>query len=89
MKRVIIKLSGKVQGVCFRRFSQQKANALGLTGYAKNEDDGKVSILLQGGSDAVDRFIDWVESGVPMARVDDLLVEDDEADDIYLDFSIL
>ncbi|MCG9696951.1 acylphosphatase [Shewanella sp. Isolate11] len=89
MKRVIITVSGKVQGVCFRRFSQQQALTLGLTGYAKNNDNGKVSILLQGGGDAVDKFVAWVETGVPQARVDDLLIEDDEADDIYLDFSIL
>jgi acylphosphatase len=88
MKRVLLTISGKVQGVCFRRYSQQKAQELGLTGYAKNLDNGKVSILLQGGSGAVDRFIAWSDVGVPQSRVDDILVEEDEADDIYLDFSI-
>lgn len=88
MKRVLLTISGKVQGVCFRRYSQQKAQELGLTGYAKNLDNGKVSILLQGGSGAVDRFIAWSDAGVPQSRVDDILVEEDEADDIYLDFSI-
>lgn len=88
MKRVLLTISGKVQGVCFRRYSQQKAMELGLTGYAKNLDNGKVSILLQGGSAAVDRFIAWSDEGAPQSRVDDVLVEEDEADDIYLDFSI-
>ncbi|MCE9678386.1 acylphosphatase [Shewanella sp. AS1] len=88
MKRILVTISGKVQGVCFRRFSQQKALDLGITGYAKNRDDGKVSLLLQGGRDNVDKFLAWVEHGVPQARVADLLIEEDEADEIYLDFSI-
>ncbi|ABO23495.1 acylphosphatase [Shewanella loihica] len=88
MKRVLLTISGKVQGVCFRRYSQLKANELGLTGYAKNLEDGRVLILLQGGGLAVDRFIAWSEQGSPQSVVDNVLVEEDEADEIYLDFSV-
>ena len=89
MKRVLLTITGKVQGVCFRRYCQSKALEFGLTGFAKNLDNGAGSVLLQGGSAAVDRFILWSNEGSPQSQVDNVLVEEDEADDIYLDFSIL
>ena len=89
MKRVLINVTGKVQGVCFRRFAQSKANALGITGYVMNIDNGSVNILAQGAYHAVDNFIEWCKDGVPQAQVDKVYVEEDEENEIYLDFSIL
>lgn len=88
MKRVLIKITGSVQGVCFRRFALQKAQQLGLTGYVENQDDHSVRVLAQGSFPAVDNFIQWCHLGSPQAEVDQVLVEEDEADEIYLDFSI-
>ena len=39
-------VSGKVQGVGFRYFSQMKAVQYGVTGWAKNLSDGSVEMLL-------------------------------------------
>ncbi|BDM63957.1 acylphosphatase [Shewanella sp. NFH-SH190041] len=89
MKRVVIYITGHVQGVGFRRATQAKANALRLTGYVINRADGQVEILAQGGFPAVDELINWCWNGVAGAQVSNVLVEDDEADDIYLDFSIV
>jgi len=89
MKRVLINVNGKVQGVCFRRFALSRAQELGLTGYVSNIDDGSVNILAQGAFPAVDTLIDWCHIGSPQAQVTRVLVEEDEADEIYLDFSIV
>ncbi|MBO2663060.1 acylphosphatase [Shewanella algae] len=88
MKRVLLTVKGKVQGVCFRRFTQQKAQSLGVTCYVRNKEDGSVEVLAQGAFPAVDHLIAWCEQGPPQARVDGVYVEEDEADEIYLDFSI-
>ncbi|MFQ6371418.1 acylphosphatase [Shewanella sp. YIC-542] len=88
MKRVMITMSGKVQGVGLRRSALQKAQALGVTGYVCNLDDGRVRILAQGAFPAVDQLIHWCEIGPVTAQVDSVFVEEDEADEIYLDFSI-
>ncbi|MDF0534271.1 acylphosphatase [Shewanella yunxiaonensis] len=88
MKRVMITIRGKVQGVGFRYSALQKANALGVTGYVSNMDDGSVQILAQGAFPAVDQLIAWCETGPANAKVDNVFVEEDEADEIYLDFSI-
>ncbi|QFU25259.1 acylphosphatase [Shewanella eurypsychrophilus] len=89
MKRVKINVQGKVQGVCYRRFTLAKAKELGLTGYVSNCDDGSVSILVQGAFPAVDNLIDWCHDGPPHCRVSNVFIEEDDADEIYLDFSIV
>ena len=89
MKRVIINVEGRVQGVYFRRFAQSKANELGITGYAMNDANGSVNILAQGALPAVDSLIEWCHIGSPQAQVDKVYVQEDEQDEIYLDFSIL
>ncbi len=41
-------IRGRVQGVGFRYFAQNAANALGLAGYARNLDDGRVEVYAVG-----------------------------------------
>jgi len=39
---------GRVQGVGYRYFAQKAATGLGLTGYARNLDDGRVEVYAAG-----------------------------------------
>ena len=41
-------IRGRVQGVGYRDFAQRAATALGLTGYARNLDDGRVEVFVVG-----------------------------------------
>ena len=41
-------VSGRVQGVGFRYFVQQKATVLGLNGWTRNLDDGSVEVYATG-----------------------------------------
>lgn len=41
-------IRGRVQGVGYRAFAQRGAQALGLTGYARNLDDGRVEVYAAG-----------------------------------------
>jgi len=54
MKQVAAKrwlVSGRVQGVGFRFFAQAKATELGLTGWARNLNDGRVEVYATGALD--------------------------------------
>ena len=75
-------VSGKVQGVFFRASARDRAQALGLRGFAKNLPDGRVEVLAAGDDAAIDELAAWMREGPPMARVDDLErmpARDDEA----------
>jgi len=56
LRRVRLTYVGTVQGVGFRWTSQRVARELGLTGWARNEYDGSVTIELQGTSAQISQF---------------------------------
>ena len=62
-------VSGRVQGVFYRAATRQRAQELGLTGYARNLADGQVEVLVCGESGAVDDLCAWLWEGPPNARV--------------------
>lgn len=69
-------VQGVVQGVGFRYHTQQQAQALGITGYVCNLDDGNVEIIACGEHDAIERLMFWLKKGgPPNARVDRVLRE--------------
>jgi len=47
---------GRVQGVGFRYFAQRAAAGLGLTGYARNLDDGRVEVYAAGAEDKLSQL---------------------------------
>jgi DnaA family protein len=61
---------GRVQGVWFRRSAADRALALGLSGEARNEADGSVTVLAHGAAGAVAELLAWLWVGPPGARVE-------------------
>ncbi|WP_371327835.1 MULTISPECIES: acylphosphatase [Dickeya] len=67
---------GLVQGVGFRYHTRQHAQALGITGYVRNCDEGSVELVACGEAQAIEQLIDWLKcGGPPYARVDKVLIE--------------
>ena len=69
MKCVHIKVYGIVQGVFFRKFTQQKANQLGVKGYVRNAGDRTVEIEAEASSETIDSLISWCHHGPERAVV--------------------
>ena len=63
---------GRVQGVGYRWFVRELAESLGLTGWARNRDDGAVEIEAEGTAQALDEFARRLKDGNPAARVDSI-----------------
>lgn len=68
-------ISGRVQGVGFRYFTQKNASALGLKGWVKNLPDGRVEVMAEGPNEKVDELIKKCKQGPPSSYVKDLKVE--------------
>lgn len=62
-------VSGNVQGVCYRAFTQEQAQARGVTGWAKNLPDGRVEALLSGERSAVEATLEKLHEGPALADV--------------------
>ena len=56
-ERVTVFVRGHVQGVGFRWWTRARALELGLVGYARNLDDGRVEVLAQGPTEAIDAMV--------------------------------
>jgi len=69
MKRVRLTINGKVQGVFYRKSAHAKATALGLSGWVKNLENGRVMAEVQGEPYGVEQFIKWCHQGPDRARV--------------------
>ena len=69
-ERVHIFVSGKVQGVFYRKYTEKKAKELGLLGWCKNLSDGRVEIVAEGEREKLDKLAEWAKTGlnVPHAQ---------------------
>jgi acylphosphatase len=68
-------ISGRVQGVGFRYFVEDRALAEGVHGWVRNLADGRVEVLIEGDRESVDRVESAARRGPPAARVDDVVTE--------------
>ena len=87
-RAVQVRVTGRVQGVSFRVWTQAEARRLGLAGWVRNERDGSVSALLVGPGEAVTTMIERLHSGPPGARVVDVQVEEAEIGEPLAGFCI-
>lgn len=87
-KAVHVLVSGRVQGVGYRQVCRSTARQLGLVGWVRNLPDGRVEAFAQGGSDQVDRLLEWLWIGPSSARVvgveSDVVAEDLTLTDFFI-----
>jgi acylphosphatase len=76
MRRVSLHVTGRVQGVFFRRETRREALKLGLAGFVRNEPDGSVYLEAEGDEKAVGSLIRWCRRGPELARVEDVRAEE-------------
>ncbi|HUH60012.1 MAG TPA: acylphosphatase [Candidimonas sp.] len=69
LETIMVRITGRVQGVGFRIATVRHAHMLGITGWVRNAPDGSVDALLQGPHDQIDRMLSWLHVGPPGARV--------------------
>lgn len=78
-KAVRVRIEGRVQGVWFRAWTSEQAQARGLRGWVRNRRDGSVEALFAGEAQRVDEMVAACRQGPPLAQVREVTVN--EADD--------
>jgi acylphosphatase len=65
-----LSINGRVQGVFFRAWSKEQADALAVRGWVRNRPDGHVEAHVEGEQAAVERMIEKLRRGPPAAEVE-------------------
>ncbi|XP_074845617.1 acylphosphatase-2 isoform X1 [Carettochelys insculpta] len=71
LKSVDYEVFGRVQGVCFRMYTEDEARKMGVVGWVKNTRQGTVTGQVQGPEDKVNAMKSWLSKvGSPSSRID-------------------
>jgi acylphosphatase len=87
-RTVRVRITGRVQGVAYRFWTERNAAALGLDGWVRNRRDGTVEALFSGADEAVFDMLRRCWEGPPAALVD-LVAIVEEGGAAPLGFSVL
>ena len=87
-RRLSAIVSGRVQGVNFRWFVRGHAERLGLTGWVRNLQGNRVEVVAEGQEDRLKELVRILQQGPPMASVDDIMVDWEQASGEFRIFSI-
>ena len=82
-------VTGHVQGVAYRTYTQEAATGLGLVGYVKNRDDGTVEVLAQGFPDTLKEFVEYLHEGSLLSQVEGVAVDWRTPHKTFAEFSLL
>ncbi|MBF0328668.1 MAG: acylphosphatase [Nitrospirae bacterium] len=86
--RAHLYISGRVQGVYYRGFTEELAESLGLAGWVRNLHDRRVEAVFEGEKTVIEEAIRKCRSGPPASHVTGIDVSWEEKLEGFRDFSI-
>ncbi|TVQ50595.1 MAG: acylphosphatase [Saprospirales bacterium] len=88
MQTIRLLISGKVQGVWYRKSTLAKAKEFNLQGTVRNLEDGRVEVIASGSKDKVNQLVDWCKRGPDLAEVESIELKEIE-DQFFSEFKVL
>jgi len=76
MKTLRLYILGTVQGVLFRKFIEENANIIGVRGFVRNLDDGRVEAVIEGTDEKVLQMLEICKTGNAHSRVREVQVQE-------------
>lgn len=86
--RATLTITGRVQGVGYRYFTLQKARHLHLNGFVQNRPNNQVKCIVEGDTDIVKEFLEYLHEGPPLARVERIEVQWDDYTNQFSGFEV-
>ncbi len=87
-KSVRLFITGSVQGLFFRQFVKDNAVKNNVRGFARNLEDGKVEIFLEGNGENVDVMIEICKRGSPHSQIRNVEIKEEKFQD-FKEFKVL
>ena len=87
--RAHLYVSGRVQGVNYRRDTRREALRLGLTGWVRNLPDRRVEVVAEGEEERVEALVRWCWEGPAMAIVRGIEVHRERPAGEFETFSVI
>tara|TARA_A100001015_G_C15028340_1_gene731766 strand:- start:374 stop:658 length:285 start_codon:yes stop_codon:yes gene_type:complete len=84
-----ILIKGNVQGVFFRKYAQDKAKKLNITGWVKNLETSDVEMCIQGTQNQCEAMIKWCHKGSPYSHVSRVLPKKRTIKNHYKEYKII
>lgn len=81
-------INGRVQGVFYRRFACKEALALGLTGWTRNLEDGRVEVKAFGSEEALLMYKEKLSRGPIAANVTAVEIKDIDVE-VFAGFEVI
>lgn len=88
-EKLILKIGGRVQGVFFRYNAQKLAKKLNLTGFARNQKDGTVTVEAEGSKENLQIFAEKIKKGLGYAETEVIKEEWSKTEGLFRGFEIL
>ncbi len=88
MKTIHVIVEGRVQGVCFRDYTQRQALYLNLTGWVRNQRDGTVEAVFHGADSDARSMLEWLRQGSPGSKVTNIRSQDVTSEEDYTTFEV-
>ena len=87
-KSVRLTISGSLQPVFFNAFIRENAEKLGVKGFMRKLEDGRVEIFIEGDTDQVDQMVPICERGPSHSMVRKMEIKEERFQD-FKDFKVL
>lgn len=81
-KSIRIYISGTVQGVFFRGFIKENAEKLGLRGFVRNLEDGRVEVFIEGNIDEVKKMMEICKKGPKHSEIKKTEIKEERFQDL-------
>tara|TARA_B100002051_G_C16745015_1_gene646981 strand:- start:2424 stop:2696 length:273 start_codon:yes stop_codon:yes gene_type:complete len=89
MIEMLAVVTGKVQKVAYRAYTQESATELGIVGSVQNMSNGTVQVVAQAEPDVLKEFVEYLNEGSLMSEVEGVSVEWRSVSKTYDEFSLL
>jgi len=87
-KSVRLYIEGTVQGVFFRAFIKENAERHNVKGFARNLEDGRIEVFLEGDTEGVDKMIALCQAGPKHSEIRNVEIKPEKFQD-FKTFKIL